>query len=304
MLGRPLCQRPQAFQVALVGRPCPIIRLVHPGSVAGLGHQLHYRLEEINIEAKEGIEPVQHLQGSRGGVAVIAHQPAHYGPVLLLHMTAVVLLVGAGAGEGNPLPLAIGIKVLVDELTAIIRVQSQQRERQTLPNELYRRPYPLLALSPNPYTFRPPTGYIHGAQGGQIEALRTLSAVGYKVYLQEAGALLLPVGKGTDWDGVLKQAPRLGGGKGTTPSQPPPGAQQPVDGRGAHLAKLGFHLSRHGPVAMSSQDPDQLRQEGVQALGTQAVGGFPGCLQPLPYPRAITLGPSPPLSWLGLIAPA
>jgi hypothetical protein len=43
-------------------------------------------------------------------------------------MTAIVLLIGARASEGDPLPLAIVVKVPVDELATVIRVQPQEGE--------------------------------------------------------------------------------------------------------------------------------------------------------------------------------
>ena len=44
-----------------------------------------------------------------------------------------------------------------------------------------------------------------------------LAAVGHQVNLKKARAVLLPVGKGSDGNGVLKQASWLGSGKGATP---------------------------------------------------------------------------------------
>jgi len=43
---------------------------------------------------------------------------------ILLNVTAIVFLIGAGAGEGDFLPLEVGEKVLVNELTTIVRFQS------------------------------------------------------------------------------------------------------------------------------------------------------------------------------------
>ena len=93
---------------------------MHPGSVPPLGHQLHNRLEEIDVEAEDIVGPVQISQSSLGCVAVISYQTPYHCPVLLLHMAAIVLIVRASASEGNPLPLAIGVEVLIDELAAIV----------------------------------------------------------------------------------------------------------------------------------------------------------------------------------------
>jgi hypothetical protein len=45
----------------------------------------------------------------------------------------VVLLIGAGAGEGELIALTVGVEVVVDELAPVVRVESQQAERQRLP---------------------------------------------------------------------------------------------------------------------------------------------------------------------------
>ncbi len=43
-------------------------------------------------------------------------------------MTAIILFVETGASEGDPFLPAVIVEVSVNELAAIIRVQSQQRE--------------------------------------------------------------------------------------------------------------------------------------------------------------------------------
>jgi len=59
-------------------------------------------------------------------IALIAHRPAHDRPVLLLDVGIVVLATGATAGEGDVLPLAIAVQFIVDELGAVVGVNSQQ----------------------------------------------------------------------------------------------------------------------------------------------------------------------------------
>src|SRR5665213_920111 len=52
------------------------------------------------------------------------------GPVLLLHMGPVVLVARAGPGEGDVMLGAIGQQVVVDELTAVVRVDPEDGERE------------------------------------------------------------------------------------------------------------------------------------------------------------------------------
>lgn len=99
------------LQEPVVGGPGGVVHLVDPGPVSGLVLELHGGLKEVTVEAGQAIDPVELLQGSPGGVAVIPDEPAHHRPVLLLHVGAVVLLVRPGAGEGDALPLAVGIEV-------------------------------------------------------------------------------------------------------------------------------------------------------------------------------------------------
>jgi hypothetical protein len=47
-------------------------------------------------------------------------------------MAAIILLVGTRAGKGNLILAAIFIEALVDELTAIVRINTQQGEGKIL----------------------------------------------------------------------------------------------------------------------------------------------------------------------------
>jgi hypothetical protein len=46
--------------------------------LSALGNQLHHRLEEVNVEAEELIDTVQHFKSGSGSVAVVAYQPSHH----------------------------------------------------------------------------------------------------------------------------------------------------------------------------------------------------------------------------------
>ena len=51
-------------------------------------------------------------------------------PVLLFDMGLVILLVGSRAGKGDLFALAVAQKGLVDELAAVVLIQSQEWEGQ------------------------------------------------------------------------------------------------------------------------------------------------------------------------------
>ena len=64
--------------------------------------------------------------------AVIANGVSHNRPVLLLDMRLIVFLVWARTGKSDLLIQAVAVQQIVDELTAIIRIDAEQRKRQSL----------------------------------------------------------------------------------------------------------------------------------------------------------------------------
>ena len=166
-------------------------------------------------------------------------------------MTAIVRLVGTIAGESNSLPLTVGVKVLVNEITAIVRVQPQKGKWQALAHSVHCTAYTLLTFSPHSNTLRPTAEYIHYRQGGQVEALAALTTVRHQVNFQEARVILLPVSKGTDGDGVLSKLPGLVMVKGRRPPRQCHGRnRRSMIGGGAHPAKLSLNLNGYGSFAM------------------------------------------------------
>ena len=81
---------------------------------------------------QHGIESVEHRELFGGVEARVADVAPDHAPVLLLHVAAVVLPVGPRAREGDALVLAVAQQFVVDELTAVVRVDPQQREGQGL----------------------------------------------------------------------------------------------------------------------------------------------------------------------------
>ena len=65
-----------------------------PGTIACLGYQLHHRLQEVDVQPQEIMDTVEGFISLFLAVAVIAYYPSHDGPILLLHVAAVVFLVG------------------------------------------------------------------------------------------------------------------------------------------------------------------------------------------------------------------
>ena len=70
---------------------------------------------------------IQQVELGRGVVAVIADGLAHDVPVLLLHVSAIVLVARPGPGEHQILGFTPAEQLPVDELAAVIRIDSQDR---------------------------------------------------------------------------------------------------------------------------------------------------------------------------------
>ena len=242
-----------ALDESLIGGLGSIVYLVDFGPMAGLKLKLHGRLEEVHVLAQQAVDPLESLQGSLGGVAVITHEPPDYRPVLLLYMGVVVLLVGPRAREIDLVTLAIGVKVVVDELSSVVRVQATQRERQSSSYVVHGPSHSVLTLPPHSLTLYPAGGDVYCAQCVEVEPLRSLTTVSDQVHLQVSGLVLMPIGKGPNGDRRLQQAPRLGGAEGSPAAGPAIGLEQPVHRRGAHLAQLGLHLIGKAPRAMASK---------------------------------------------------
>jgi hypothetical protein len=97
-------------------------------------------------------------------------------------VTTVVLFVGTGPGKGNLLLIAIGVEALVDELTPIVRVHTQEWEGKTLPHPMYRLTHSRLTFTPHRLAFRPAAGNVYSTERVQVKALYTLSTVGYQIH--------------------------------------------------------------------------------------------------------------------------
>src|SRR5438874_8409408 len=82
------------------------------------------------------IQIVDRLPRPRGVVTHVAQQAPHVRPVLLLDVRVVVFLVRPPARELHGLRLAVAVKVLIDELRAIVRIDAAQGKGQGLADRL------------------------------------------------------------------------------------------------------------------------------------------------------------------------
>jgi len=125
--------QPRPAQQSLSGCLGPVVGFLHPTAVPFLLLELHDRLEEVLQQPP--LVPVQvmnQLDQLRLIVPCVAEQQPHLGPVLLLHMRVVILPIGSTAGEvdGAKAFPKVAPEGVVDELSAIVRVEPQQRKQQ------------------------------------------------------------------------------------------------------------------------------------------------------------------------------
>ena len=91
----------------------------------------------------------------------------------------------------------------VDELGAVVRVESQQLERQRLGHLVDASADSILALTPHRLALDPARGYslprtrygVHSGERGEVEPFGALAAVGHQVDLDESGPVLVPLGE-------------------------------------------------------------------------------------------------------------
>jgi hypothetical protein len=108
---------------------------------------------------------------------------------------------------------------------------------------------------------------VYGTQGIEVEPFSALPTVSYQVNLQEARALVIPVGEGADGDGPFQQTSWLGGAEGPPEAPLPVGAQQSVNGGRTHPVELLLYFRGDCQFTVLFQHLDQFWEEGLQPAG-------------------------------------
>ena len=260
---------------ALVRRLGAIIDAPDAAADADARDELLHRLEEVHVQPQETIHHAEGRVGGLGGVAIIADPATDDGAVLLLDVRAVVLPIGPPPGEGDALPLAVVPEQLVDELGARITVPAEQGHRQALAGVMNRAAHALLALAPHRLELGPTGDDVDGAQGTEVEAEGAGPAVGDEIAFEEAGARIVPVGKGADGDLVFEPRART---RDSAPARRPRGAggrEEALEGGGADAAQGGVRLGVQPHSPAGDQPVQQLRDKGLQAHSPDLPAGVP-----------------------------
>ena len=179
---------------------------------------------------------IQFTQLSRGlfsNQAVIPHHLSHNGSILLFHKTLIRFEVGASSREGNLLGFTIAQQGLIDELPAIIHIQTQDRKRKERSRLLESGEDRLRAFIENGKTFRPSRRHIGEGQGRHIASLRVLPTMGHQICFQKTGPGGIPLLERANGDLLFEQRSGLGGAKPTR-SRYPVGVQDAIGGGRAH----------------------------------------------------------------------
>src|SRR5713101_8027606 len=135
--------------------------------------------------------------------------------------------------------------------------------------------HPLVPLAPDRLELDPGSGDVHGAEGAEVEALRTAAAVGDEIDLEEPGAGVVPLGEGADGDLVAEPGPDpRGGGPARGPGSPR-GGKQPAERGGTHVADELVDLRRQPQLAIAGEPVEELWHEGLEAMRADVSGGLP-----------------------------
>jgi hypothetical protein len=205
----------------------------------------------------------------------MADQRAHDRPVLLLHLRAIVLVIGAAPREGQSGPVAGVQQRAIDELGAVVGIQAAERHGQAPSNLMDGALDAGEVLAPQRVELHPAGRDVDGAQRIEKEGPGGRPAVRDQIDFQEARLGVIPLGKRPNGDLVLE--PGAGpGGAGAAPR--PMGArrgEQSLERGEAGLAEQRGCRRRGVHLAEGHEPSQQLPDKGMETLGTDLAGRFP-----------------------------
>lgn len=195
----------------LHGGRCLVVDPPHPTPLPGLLLELHGGLEDVHVQAQRPVElgqlPIRRLPFK----PVISHQLPDHRAVLLFDETLIVLLGDPSSGEGDVLLLTIGQQQIVDELAAIVSIQSQDGEWHKLGGVAKSVFDGMLGPMEQWQALDPAGRDVRENEGVQEGALGAVAAVGDQIGLEESRTSVISVGEGADRDLPFEQGSRFGG---------------------------------------------------------------------------------------------
>ncbi len=194
------------------------------------------------------------------------------GPVLLLDVGVVVLLVRPTPSELDVELLAVAVQMVVDELGAVVRVDTSQLKGASLANLLKRLHHEGLALAHDSLSLRPTGVDVGQGEGVDELSLGPIPRVRHQIDLREARLAHLPPSR-PDGNLVLEQSPRFGLAVEPSLRLRLVGPEPTVDLAGADPQQLALQPRRDRDALLEPRQPQ--RQQCLQPHRPRVVRRLP-----------------------------
>ncbi len=158
------------------------------------GHELFDGLEEVDVEASQGVDAGELSIGVASRETIIADKMADDGAVLLLDVGAIVFLPGPATREREALAGAVAVEGLIDELGAVVAVHAAQGDGPAAADLVDGGGHAVLAFAPERLELDPARGDIDGAEGEKEEAPGAAAAMGDEVNCARRPIVITKIG--------------------------------------------------------------------------------------------------------------
>ena len=145
-------------------------------------------------------------------IAGIADGLPDDGVVFLFNKTAIILAIGTAARKGDLLFGTVSQEFSVNELTAVIRVNTFDLKGNFPGNISERFKDPPLSLGLESTSFRPARGDVGEIKRMDHLRARNTAIMSHEIDFDKAWRSLVPLREGSDRDLMLEQSTGLGGG--------------------------------------------------------------------------------------------
>jgi hypothetical protein len=191
---------------------------------------------------------------------------------------------------------APGEQVVVDELASVVRVDTEQGERQDGRYLDHRLVHPPLSLVAQRADLGPAGGHVGQGQGLTELAPGLTPIVPHQIDLEEAGAGLVPLGEGADRDLAAKQRSGLGTAPAPDLQAAAVRSQQSVDRRSGDPQELVPDPRIHTQLPGALHRFDRLGHERRKAFARRGIERRPDQTQRPEHILAVgaRAGRSPP----------
>ena len=173
-----------------------VVLLDYPASETLFGNELERGLEEIDVEPQPLVKRGQNATGFKTFKPVVADDAANDGSVFLFDVALIVLFVGPTPGKRNRFTPAILEQRIVDELLAVVGVESEHRERDQPTGRVDGLHDNVLLANQQCQTFGPTRVDIGHRQGVEIATSIDRATVSHEIGFEESRFEVVPVREG------------------------------------------------------------------------------------------------------------